>query len=80
MSQIILDADTASKLSDLDYSVELCDPSGRVLGYFSPRVEMSEVEFLSPGVSEEELDRREQSDKWYSFEEVMAHLKRLEEQ
>ena len=78
MSQVILDANVSSKLSDLTYCVELCDPSGRVLGYFTPRIDMSELEFASPDVSEEELDRREKSnEKRYTTAEVLAYLERL---
>lgn len=80
MTQIILDADIASKLNGVFQPVELCDPSGRVLGRFVPRIDMSEWEPITPDVSEEELDRRERSEVWYSTEEVFAYLKRLEEQ
>ena len=61
MIQIILDASVAGKLSHLIEPVELCDLYGRVLGRFVPRIDMSEWEPVSPEVSEEELDRREQS-------------------
>jgi hypothetical protein len=39
---------------------------------------MNEWEPLSPEISEEELDRREKSDRWYTSEEVLAHLKSRE--
>ncbi|MBV9123439.1 MAG: hypothetical protein JO112_08790 [Planctomycetes bacterium] len=78
MTQIILDASMSSKLHGFTGPVELCDPSGQVLGRFVPRIEMSEWEPVSPDISEEELDRREQSTDWYSTEEVLAHLKSLE--
>jgi hypothetical protein len=41
---------------------------------------MSEWEPVTPEVSEEELDEREQSTEWYTTEEVLAHLKSLENQ
>jgi hypothetical protein len=78
MTQITLDADLADKLHGLTQPVELVDPKGQVLGQFTPVIDMSEWEPISPDVTEEELDRREQSDEWYTFEEVMAHLKSLE--
>lgn len=78
MTRIILDANASSKLSNLIEPVELCDLYGRVLGRFIPRIDMSEWEPVSPDVSEEELDRREQSEEWYSTEQVLAHLKSLE--
>jgi hypothetical protein len=80
MTQITLDAALSGKLHQLTQPVELCDPSGRVLGRFIPAVDMSEWEPVSPDVSEEELDRREQSGEWYTTEEVMAYLKSLEKQ
>ncbi len=79
MNQIILDASMSGKLNTVIHPVELCDPSGRVLGRFVPLIDLSEWEPLSPQISEEELDRRAQSTEWYSTEEVLAHLKSLEE-
>ncbi len=79
MFQIILDASTSSKLNNVFLPVELCDPSGRVLGRFEPLIDPSEWEPVSPEVSEEELRRREQSDKRYTTEQVLAHLKNLEQ-
>jgi hypothetical protein len=78
MAQITLDSILASKLNDLSQVVELCDPSGRVLGRFVPIVDLSEWEPVSPEISEEELDRRARSsEKRYSTAEVLAHLERL---
>ncbi len=78
MSQINLDADLSAQLHNLSEPVELCDPTGRVLGQFVPQIDMSEWEPDSPDLSEEELKQREQSTEWYSTEEVLAHLKTLE--
>lgn len=80
MIQIILDANSSGKLRNLIEPVELCDTYGRVLGRFMPRIDISEWEPVSPDISEEELDRREQSEKRYTTEQVLAHLKSLEEQ
>jgi len=80
MSRIVLDASVSSQLHNLTHTVELCDPSGRVLGQFFPKIDMSEWEPVSPEASEEELERRAQSTEWYSTEEVLAHLNNLEKQ
>ena len=78
MTQIILDASVSSKLHDLGQPVELCDPSGRVLGRFVPLIDLSQWEAVSPDISEEELDRREQAgEKRYTTAEVLAHLEKL---
>jgi hypothetical protein len=78
MVQIILDASIASKLNEVMHPVELCDPSGRVLGRFVPLIDPSEWEPVSPEASEEELNRREQSnEKRYTTAEVLAYLEKL---
>ena len=77
MPKITLDEVLASKLHELSQVVELCDPSGRVLGRFVPLIDLSEWEPISPDVSEEELDRREKSTERYTTAEVLAHLEKL---
>jgi hypothetical protein len=77
MTQILLDANLASKLNDLKSSAELCDPTGRVIGRFVPVVDWSEWEPVSDGISKEELQRRLHSnEKRYSTAEVLAHLEK----
>jgi hypothetical protein len=78
VTQIKLDADLSRKMREMSSAVELCDPSGRVLGHFVPIVDMSEWEAVTPEASEEELDRRERSnEKRYTTAEVLAHLEKL---
>jgi hypothetical protein len=78
VTQLILDANVAGKLNEFYLPVELCDPSGRVLGRFVPLIDPTEWEPVSPGASEEELDRREQAnEKRYTTAEVLAHLEKL---
>jgi len=79
VTQITLDAQVASQLCSLIQSVELCDPTGRVLGQFVPRIDMAEWEPVSPEISEEEIKRRLTSnEKRYSTAEVLAHLEKLQ--
>lgn len=78
MTQIILDASMSSRLHALGQTVELCDPSGQVLGRFVPLIDLSVWEALSPEASEEELDQRAKSkEKRYTTAEVRAHLENL---
>jgi hypothetical protein len=78
MTQIILDANLSSKLNELTQSVELCDPSGRVLGQFIPMLDMSQWEPISPDISEEELERRaNSSENRYTTAEVLTRLKKM---
>lgn len=78
MTEIVLDAALASKLRELSLPVNLCDPTGRVVGRFVPPIDPSEWEYVTPDVSEEELDRREREREWVTFEQVVERLKRLE--
>jgi hypothetical protein len=80
MLKITLDAAAASKLYEVYQAAELCDPSGKVVGRFEPVFDLSEWEILGPPISDEELERRAKSDKWYTTEEVLAHLRGLEKQ
>jgi len=80
MTRVLIDANLPPKLLQLTDPMELCDESGRVVGRYFPVMDLSEYEPWEPPISEEELLRREQSDQWYSTEEVLAHLKSLEGQ
>ena len=80
MIKLIVDGTLPEKLRTLAEPAELCDQTGRVLGRFFPQQDLSEYELWEPTFSEEELRRSEQSDKWYTTEQVLAHLKSLENQ
>ncbi len=78
MSKITVDAALATQLDRVEGAVDICDPSGKVLGRFVPVFDLNEVEFLTPPVSEEELDRREKSnEKRYTTQEVLDYLRKL---
>jgi hypothetical protein len=80
MTRITLDSATLAKLHNLTEPLELCDEAGNVIGRVIPTLIPPGWEPLGPDVSEEELQRREQSTEWYTSEEVLAHLKCLESQ
>ena len=76
MSQIILDAALVEKLRQSDETVELCDPSGNVVGLFTPKINLSEYEELGPEISDEELLRRADSNTpRYPASEVLRRLR-----
>jgi hypothetical protein len=78
MSRITLDASVAKQLLNLQGPVEICDPTGKVLGRFLPKIDLSDWEPLSPGISDEELQRRINSnEKRYTTAEVLAYLEKL---
>jgi hypothetical protein len=80
MTRIVIDEALRNKLHNLTEPLELCDESGRVLARVTPQRDFSKYGPKKPPVSEEELRRREKSDKWYTTEEVLNHLRSLEKQ
>lgn len=58
MDPITLGPVLASQLAGLDKPVELLDPSGRKIGRFVPLLDLSGWVPLSPGITEEERERR----------------------
>lgn len=77
MSRMTLDSDLAGRLREVNHTIELCDPSGSVLGRFVPAADLSQWEAVTPDVTEEELDRRERSgEKRYSTAEVLDRLEK----
>ena len=79
MTRITLNADLADRLNELGRVVELCDPSGKVVGRFVPAADMSDWEPMIREASEEELRRREESDDWVGTDDVLARLRGLEQ-
>ena len=78
MTRIIVDDSLRARLHNLDEPLVLCGQQGQVFGHFVPAVDMSEWEPVSPGVSDEELDRRARSnERRYSTTEVLARLASL---
>jgi hypothetical protein len=78
MTKMILDPIMFAKLSKLQAPVELCDDSGRVLGYFSPAVDPESYKEVDIPISEQDLLRAEQENESYTTSEVLAYLRDLE--
>ena len=77
MNRIIIDNETKSRLGDCAAAVELCDESGRVLARLTPVFTMEDALACEPAMTEEELQRRINSEKWYTTQEVLDHLESL---
>lgn len=77
MTRIVVDQILLNKLGGLSQYMELCDDTGRVLAHVVPAANLEEYDLTVPAISEEELDRREASEKWYTTEQVLDHLRRL---
>jgi hypothetical protein len=78
MTKVELDAATRAKLHDLSEVVEVCDESGRTLGYFHPIVPSNQaVETeVQPPLSEEELLRRQQQPGGRPLKDILDDLRR----
>jgi hypothetical protein len=74
MNRIIIDQASMAKLGALDQSAELCDETGRILGYFTPTHDRSLYEGVEPPISAEELERRFQGGGGRPLADIMADL------
>lgn len=79
MTRIILDEAMRAKLQNLKEPLELCDESGRALARVLPIIDLTGYDLTEPPISEEELQRIERSDKWYTTNEVLERLSRMSE-
>ncbi|MSR56943.1 MAG: hypothetical protein EXS05_04645 [Planctomycetaceae bacterium] len=75
MTRVVIDRGVIFKLNELREALELCDESGRLLGYFTPAADPCER--FEPPITEEELRRIENDPRSYTTVEVLAHLKGL---
>jgi hypothetical protein len=78
MTRVVLDESLRSLFLDFTMPLEVCDSSGRVVGKFVPSVDYEAVELARPPLSEEELERRNQS-RSFSTAELFARLQKLEQ-
>lgn len=76
---MIGDPSLPSKLQQAAGLVELIDPSGRVVGYFTPPLTPKHYTGMEPRLSKEELEKRKQqkNQKTYTTAEVLAYLEKL---
>ena len=75
MVKVPLEGAALAKLREVKKRVEICDPEGRIVGYFEPSIYAGHV--IPPEPTEEELAESE-NDETYTFAEVMEYLKSLE--
>jgi hypothetical protein len=78
MTRLIVDAALLNKLGNLSDMIELCDDRGRVLAQVVPSPSSQEYDLTEPPISENELARREASQRWYTTEQVLERLRGLE--
>ena len=76
MTRVVLDKEILAKLLNLSIRLEVCDESGRTLGYFQPFVDRSLYRNVQVPVSEEELDARQRVLGGRSLEEILHDLEK----
>ena len=76
MTRIIVDDELRCKLYNLTESLELCDKSGRTLARVTLVCDLPKYMPNEP-YSEKEPQKRKESEKGYTTEQVLEHLRRL---
>jgi hypothetical protein len=77
MTRVVVDAEFGGKLNNPQGPVELCDPSGRTLGYLYPVVSSTSTGHpLKSPITEEELQRRCEQRGGRSLQEILNDLEK----
>ena len=64
-----------SQIQPGEQAVEVCDATGRVVGYFAPVATTEDYRRATPPVSDDELDRRSKAGVGRSLTEILGDLK-----
>lgn len=73
MERVVLPDDTLAQLHHLDRYLQVCDETGRVLGYITPAVNQP----LESPLGDAELQRRIEEPERLTTEEVLEHWENL---
>ena len=76
MVKLTVDQDMRTKLRELKERLQLCDETGKVLGYFQPVVDPSLYEGVESPTSKEELLRRSQEGGGRPLADILADLEK----
>ena len=77
MTKVVIDTSLRSRLHDLNEVLEVCDESGRTIGFFHPVLPPTDaggIQCESP-FSEEELRRRQEEPGGRLLKDILADLK-----
>jgi hypothetical protein len=72
MTRILLDASLAGKLKASHAAVELCDPSGEVVGHFTPIRKLT----IAIPFSEDEIKKSKQKTGGRSLADILSDLEK----
>ena len=76
MVRVTIDEAVRSQLGDLSSFIELCDASGRVLGYFTPAEDRAQYDGVDSPEDDNELDRRSREESERPLDEILRDLQR----
>jgi len=78
MTRMVLDPVLGAKLGGLTDAVELCDESGRTIGYFHPAVALSglEASSIESPIPIEEIERRRAEGGGRPLKDILEDLSR----
>lgn len=79
MTRVIADDDLKSRLKDFSESLEICDESGLVLGFFYPMAvhDRAVYDWADSQFTDEELELARKDPVRYTTAEILEHLKSL---
>jgi|688.fasta_scaffold147620_3 hypothetical protein len=74
MTTITIPDAILSQIQPGEQAVEVCDATGRLVGYFAPVATAEDYRKTKPPVSDDELDRRSKAGGGRSLTEILADL------
>lgn len=83
MTRVTVDAEMRKKLMDCSQLLELCDEKGIVLAKLvpsTPWTDPNEWESLGPEPTDEEIEREIEAGDFYTTQELMDEIKKLNKQ
>ena len=77
MTKIVADEALRSRLNNFESRLEVCDPSGRTVGFFIPAAEEQKALYAwaRGEFSDEEIEAARREPGGFSIEEVLADLR-----
>ena len=76
MARVTIDEAVLTQLGERDCFLELCDASGRVVGYFTPVDDRSQHEGVDCPDDDDELDRRSRDETERPLDEILRDLEK----
>ena len=74
MARVTIDEAVLTQFGELDSFLELCDASGRIVGYFTPVDDRSQYEGVDCPEDDDELDRRSREETERPLDGILRDL------